>query len=601
MSAVLSIAYLLSYVAAISAIVLYPKSAKKERALTWIPIAFFLLIAFDGFVAGVCTLLSIPVSLVSQMVGHLLLIAGVYATTRKKKQIQRIYITKRDIAFLVLFTLITLIVVRMEFGSDFTPHYLVTDAINHFRRSLRIYFDGTVSGMYQAWNFIASAIGVSSAFMRFDMFYKVYLTCDALLWYASGLLFYAAACEVLKREKTEIIAGIFCLLYTLGYPLNGLIWGFCYLGVGVSFSIAAIVFCKRILHENSLLYYFGLALTLFALVTSYALFAPFVYLVVFVCWSISFKRSNSLLSPRYFLLCLAVILIPGILGSWFFYDDILSAGTVTVTDALSNEGGMYRNLYSNLVLFAPLIIVGLWNFWRDRSLSTQPQATLFLVLCVSFAIMLIPAYYHALSTYYLGKMQFVIWPFALLLAAQGAQQAMNMTGKILLGGYSAVFAFLGIMVVGNVDQRVTEAYQPISVGTPAGYHPYLDVYQWNLNTMRTSGAISGDVWELCHEASNLVAEGEDVPAIAFGMYRGWYCDITCQLDDVRAIRVSPDNPEEVVDQIIDDDYQYVTVITIPYGGQGDDGAAAASNILLSEHNVELVFQNGAGYIARLLK
>ena len=83
------------------------------------------------------------------------------------------------------------------------------------------------------------------------------------------------------------------------------------------------------------------------------------------------------------------------------------------------------------------------------------------------------------------------------------------------------------------------------------------------------------------------------------MYRGWYCDITCQLDDVRGIRVNPDSPGEVVNQIIDDRYQYVTVITIPYGEQGDDGAAAASDILLKEHDVEIVYQNNSGYIAQL--
>lgn len=594
-----SILFILSYLSAICAISLAPQSDEPQRALSRVPIAFFVLIGFDGAVAGICTLLNIPVALISQMCGHLLVIASAIVLALRKKKIQRLYVTKGDLVVLFLITAIAIIVVRMEFGSDFTPHYIVTDAINHFRRSLRIYFDGAVSGMFQAWNFIASAIGVSSAFVRFDMFYKVYLACDALFWYMGGLLFYATACELLRSEHREVISCIFASLYFLGYPLNSLIWGFCYLGLGISFSMLSLLFCQRLCRNKNSLDYAGLSVSLFAVLTSYALFAPFVFFAVFTCIIRALCADFQISITRQLLPVLALFILPGLLGTWFFYDDILSSGTVTISGAISNEGGMYRNLYSNLILFLPLIITSFWYILHNHRFFESGYALAFSVFAVGFIALLIPTYLHIVSTYYLGKLQFAIWPFALLLAARGAQEAMNLPGKVLLGSYSAVFAFLGIMVVGNVDQRVTEAYQPISVGTPAGYHPYLDVYQWNLNTMLTSGAISGDVWELCHEASDLVAEGQNVPAIAFGLYNGWYCDITCQLDDVRALRVSPDDPSKVVNQIVGDQYQYVTVITTPYGEQGDDGAATASNILLSEHDVEIVFQNSAGYIARL--
>lgn len=599
MSAALSVIYLISYACAFCAIILYPKSTERERLLTWIPVGFFLLMAFDGLVAGVCTLLQIPVALASQLIGHLLLIAGIGIVAFKVKRIQRLFITKLDIVFLIIFSLICLVVIRMEFGADFTPHYLVTDPINHFRQSLRIYLDGTVSGMYQAWNFIASAIGVSSAFINFDYFYKVYCATDAIMWFFSGLLFYAAACETLSRDNVEIFAGVFCVLYTLGYPLNGMIWGFCYLGIGVSFSVLAALFCKRMLSNRNGFFLFGFSLSLFALVTSYALFAPFVYLSLFMCTTASFSRNGKLFKPQNIALFIALFAIPGLLGSWFFYDGILSSGAVTFSNALDNEGGMYRNLYSNLVLFFPLIIVSLWNLKHSRAFVHSPNAILFLLLCIGFVAMLVPAYYHAISTYYLGKMQFAIWPFALLLSASGAQAAIKLPGKILLGAYSAVFSFLCIMVVGGVDQRFAEAYQPIGVGTPAAYHSYLDIYRWNLDTMRTSGEISSDVWSLFHEAADYVSNGEEVPIIAAGMYSGWYYDITCQLDEIRSVRVNSNDPDEVLEQIMQDGYRYVAVVTIPYGNQGDNGASIATQALLSQDNSSIVFQNDAGYIVEI--
>ncbi len=599
MSALISILYLISYVLAFSAVMIFPKRQGQESILAWIPLSFFLLLGFDGLFAGACTLAHIPVSLLSQATGNLALGVSLHLITRKGGVAQSLTITKRDVIVMVVFTIIALAVVRLEFGPDFTPHYIVTDAINHFRRSLLIYFDGTVTGMYQAWNYMANAFGFFSPFIRFDYFYKVYCLCDITFWYFGGLLLYATSYELLKGAHREALSGIFMMLYALGYPLNGMIWGFCYLGVGVSFAVLAVFFCIRIARAAKWGYFAGLAISLYGLITSYALFAPFIFFSAFVCTAAALARQGKASKRQLATVCLTTFALPGILGAWFFYDDILRSGAVTVSSALDNEGGMYRNLYSNLVLFLPLIIVSFWDAFQKRRFLQSPHALTFCVLCASFVVLLVPTYFHAVSTYYLGKLQFAIWPFALLLASVGAERALELPGKILLGAYAAVAAFLGIMVIGNIDQRFANAYQPIGTGTPATYHPYLDVYQWNLNTMRTSGAISADVWNLCHEASDYVDEGKEVPVIAFGMYSGWYFDITCQLDDIRQIRVKPDNPGDSVDQVLDGSFDYVTVITLPYADQGDDGAAAASDILLESGDVEVIYSNGAGYIAQI--
>ena len=593
-----SILYLLSYVVSFVSIMAFPKGSNRERALTWIPVTFFLLMSFDALVAGVCTLLHIPVGLASQGAGNVILAVTLVLIMRKKGRIQSLSFNRRDAVFLVLFSLVALVVIRMEFGSDFTPHYLVTDPINHFRNSLRILFEGTVSSMYQAWNFIATAIGFASGFVRFDMYYKVYCLCDALFWYFGGLLFYSFAGDLLSGRYKEYIAGIFAILYALGYPLNSLIWGFCYLGVGVSFSVLAAFLTRRALTSSNTLNLACLAISLFGVITSYALFTPFVFLSVFI--SILQNTIQTKQPPRRFIFILvAVFLIPGLLGSWFFYDGILSSGSVTFAGALENEGGMYRNLYSNLVLFAPLFLVSLWQHIKKRRVFQSPHTLLFSILVVAFAILLIPTYTHTLSTYYLGKIQFVIWPFALLLSAEGSEEIINLPGKALLASYAAVLAFLGIMVVGEVDQKITEAYRPIGVGTPGGYHPYLDLYSWNLTQMRYSGAISSDVWDLCHEASNYVETGKEVPIIAAYMYTGWYYDITCQIDEIRRIRSTSTEWRQAVTMAIDGGYDYLTVITLDYGNQGNDGAAEASEYLLSLEGANLVYQNSAGYILHL--
>ena len=83
------------------------------------------------------------------------------------------------------------------------------------------------------------------------------------------------------------------------------------------------------------------------------------------------------------------------------------------------------------------------------------------------------------------------------------------------------------------------------------------------------------------------------------MYSGWYYDITCQLDDIRSVRVNSNDPEAVIKQVMQDGYRYAVVVTIPYGSQGDDGASIASQTLLSNNSLSIVYQNDAGYIVEI--
>lgn len=594
----LSILYFVSYFAAFISILLFPKETKSQNGVTWIPIAFFLLMSFDGLVAGICTILHIPVGLVSQGIGNILLTITLAILGRRRGGAQSLSFSRRDIVFFAVFTLIALIVMRTEFGSDISPRYLVTDPINHFRRSLMIFFDGTVSHMYQVWNFIATAIGVASGFVRFDMYYKVYCICDALLWYFGGLLFYSVVCRILKRPNKEVLAGIFSILYVLGYPLVSLVWGFCYLGVGVSFSMLAIYFTQRTLRKEDQLAFFGLALSLYGVVTSYILFAPFIFATSFVPLLISYVKTKQ--SPRIVLPIIGLVyVVPGLLGSWFFYVDTLGTGTVTVTTALGAEGGIYRNLYSNLVLFAPLFLAALWRHVKCKQLMDSNHALTLLVLLMTYIILLIPTYTHALSTYYLAKIQFLIWPLALLAAAEGVEIVLELPGKVLLGCYAVVMAFLFVMVAGQVDKKIVNAFQPIGLGNPTNYHPYLDVYDWNYQQVRYRSIINPDVWKLYHKASDYVEDGYEVPIVAAGMYSGWYYCITCQLDDISSIRSSSDEWRSTADEVVSDGYEYLVVIPIDFRDQGNNGAADASKYLLSLEGTDVVYQNTAGYILKL--
>lgn len=596
--------FIFTYVLAFLAILLCPKTDHVQSGVCWIAVSFFLLMAFDGFAAGICTLIGIRVSTLSQGIFQLILALALGARCASQKRLQTLEFCRFDIIAAVVCAALVGAISLIWFDIEFTPHYILNDPAAHFRQSLYIFHNGKVSGMYTAWNFIANCIGVASPFLRFDLYHKVYCACDIVFLYFNGLIFYSCCRTFLQEVRRSCaLSGIFSALYILGYPLACIIWGFCYLSVGISFGILIAMFSIWISRQQWVpALYFYLALALYGLITTYALFAPFFYFVTFLYCVNLIRDRNGSVTTRSLFVPTAVFLLPGLIGSWFFYIDILAPGSVTFGNAIAREGGMYRNLYSNLVFFIPLILVSLVQAKRDHRLLRSPIAVLFCVLVAAFLIMLVPTYYHLISTYYLGKMQFIIWPFALLLAAEGASLCFAVSGATLLKCYGVVVLSMFLMVAGKVDQKLDELYSdtPIGVGTASGYHPYLDIYRWNFGNLEGSGTISTDVWDIFARAADYVADGEEVPFLGAWMYAVWYRPITYQ-DDINYYSLSSndDNPETVVDKIMSSDVTHVAVVLAEYADQGNNNADDAARLLLSTPGTSVVFSNDAGYIVEI--
>ena len=62
--------------------------------------------------------------------------------------------------------------------------------------------------------------------------YKVFMLFDVCCLMISSLLFFVTIINILKKKNYFYSVGL-TLMYLLGFPLNNLLFGFCYLGLGV--------------------------------------------------------------------------------------------------------------------------------------------------------------------------------------------------------------------------------------------------------------------------------------------------------------------------------------------------------------------------------
>ena len=80
--------------------------------------------------------------------------------------------------------------------------------------------------------------------------------------------------------STRAIGVLVSVLYIIDYPLSVMVYGFCYLGAGVNFL--ALILFAIVATDCKVKQYLAASLGALGVVTSYSLFAPPVFLALFV-------------------------------------------------------------------------------------------------------------------------------------------------------------------------------------------------------------------------------------------------------------------------------------------------------------------------------
>lgn len=109
-------------------------------------------------------------------------------------------------------------------------------------------------------------------------------------------------------------------------------------------------------------------------------------------------KMHKLVSRDTVVTCLAVFLIPCILGFVYTYAGVFKDG-VTVSSAIVNEGACYRDLFSNFVIYIPLILFGFYAMCKkgDNNLVLFWHLTHLYLYCHCFGKRLQVRHLHITS------------------------------------------------------------------------------------------------------------------------------------------------------------------------------------------------------------
>lgn len=110
--------------------------------------------------------------------------------------------------------------------------------------------------------------------------YKIFLLFDSIVFCFSALLFYYIIKNKIENRWHTVFAFFITVIYLLGYPLNNLLNGFYYLGIGCLVINGILYYMLNIDCDNQMKILIRFLLNT-GIIFSYSLFAPVIYLAMF--------------------------------------------------------------------------------------------------------------------------------------------------------------------------------------------------------------------------------------------------------------------------------------------------------------------------------
>ena len=269
-----------------------------------------------------------------------------------RKRIQEYYFDKMEFLSVILILGILFIVVWVRFDGFRSISYASDDSSVHYKTAL------VFSQKLEKLNENSHTDLIHGAFTRMipisyingGFFIRIFscinsvrafLIYDSVCFIMYTLLFF----ETIFNKRRYFFSIVISLLYGFSYPLNNLIFGFCYLGVGVMvvnllyYTVKNIDFSSNKFLVSNILILFLLCFSLFY---SYYLFVPVFYLSLGIYYIMLWKRKN-ITFKKMFLYGFITLVIPFLIGFIRFILPIFYS-TTSVLNVVQMDGDIYYNL-----------------------------------------------------------------------------------------------------------------------------------------------------------------------------------------------------------------------------------------------------------------
>ncbi|MDR0875280.1 MAG: hypothetical protein LBN12_03625 [Clostridiales Family XIII bacterium] len=419
---VLSVFYIITYLALCGAVYLFPKTAdpgRRQAAFLWVPVSLLLAECWVSVAAGLFSLLHIPVTLLSIGLAHLAAAVALILFMRKHTPgLQKIEIKIADIALGALLLALILIIGYVRFFTANPIIFLSVDPAERLGNAMTIAVTQSVITHFPNQYFIQLTgslfIQTMQSLVPDVLPFRFFEFKDLFNLWFTGALFYGGISLFMRSRFSRVLAFLATFAFVLGYPWMGQLFGFVYPGVATNLILLILIAFALLFRGDigRIPAYLIVSLGCFGLGVCYTLYVPPVFLAAFLAVAV-YERRISTQWRRLALTEFAIFIIPAV---WTVINAIAldAGGEFNVSNSITAEGGIYRNLFTDFLPYAPFVF---WLLWRQISKRKWDFPTLFsLIFAVYqigiFALMMT----NRVSTYYYYKLYYATWLIFLFLA-----------------------------------------------------------------------------------------------------------------------------------------------------------------------------------------
>ena len=549
----MGIIYGVSVVLLFVSYLLIQKSKEKTDILKQIVLNFVLLFCYNAFVCYVLTFFTIPVNLLGLSIINFILSLIMIIYLIKTKKVQKYYLKKLDLLFVILIGIAVLIVSYLNFGFPFEIKYETGDPSTHFHMAdLFAERDGLLAGeepeeVYGSYASTKTASYVNSGLIMkcfqgiiepFDN-YIIFIAFGIFVLFLTGWMFYSTISRFAKENLSKLLAFMVSILYVMGYPLNSFLFGFEYFSMGILILGAIIASIdtyqnNEIGFKQNLLVFFLLNYGLF---TAYYMFVPYVYSGLWIYFCINeYKKKKKLFTKKLFLMLLITLLLPFGLGYIYhiapeiygiFIHKSVDISTATkqpsgIVNSFSYYGYIYVNLFSNIIPLLPFAIMAMYKKWKEN----RGVSIITLITMIFIYALIIGNIFNKVSAYYLSKNYYALWLLLYYLAFKGL---LIMYEKNKLAPVVLVITYIIIIVINLVFFNVEFSHGVID--KEENILQIVDIYNANKTILKRPSDLNTEELELLKYMMKNIPEDKKVE-LAGDIEQGfWGYALTKRIND----------------------------------------------------------------------
>lgn len=581
----MQIIYVISIIILFTLVILLKKSNEKLEITKTITITLTLTLAYNTLCAYILNLINIPITLINLSIINAIFSICILIKIIKVKEIQKYTISKTNILIVILFIIITTVVININFEDLTRIRYVSMDAREHYKAAREFSENTSLSNKAKENNTVGEAfmpMGYVNAGILFKIFepyigtvmlYKIFILFEAFVYLLTGIMFYMLIEEYVKKINSKIIAIIFSIIYALGYPLNAWISGFHYLIIGILFIEAIIYIVSRtgkikISYEIIMMFLLN-----FGLILSYSLFCPFVYLAEFIYFIYKYKIDKDKI--KLFLLVPIALIIPGVIGMVYLIVPALGK----VGEYIALEGWLYKNLWSNFILFIPFSVYAIYKSIKNREFTFDNVLCVLLVMYM--LVLFVGTKLGKCSEYYFYKNYYIMWLMLIYLNIKGMLQFKE-NGKFIINIYLAIYMI--ILIISVCFQKTYIMQKPND-----SLNTTMEIFTFN-NTMihaKNATFITNEELQLLTETEKVIKERwskeDKILFVTDPTQERWLQSLTGYKN------ILFDNKDYAIKNLKEENYKYIVTF---------ENRNTYQNVkkYINEENMKIVYENSIGKI-----